>query len=69
MAYSSDCGRLQVIVSRDGAKDHSYGYGAEVICRAGWSDSCPMVVHSMSVEELRDLRYLLDRAIAYADTE
>jgi hypothetical protein len=67
MTYSKQMGRLQVIVSRDGVRDHAYGHGAEVICQAGWNDSCPMVVHTMSVEELRDLRYMLDRAIGYAE--
>jgi len=69
MTYGKTMGRLTVTVSRDGAKMHDYGHGCEVSCVAGWNDSCPVVSHTMSVEELRDLRYLLDRAIAAADSE
>lgn len=67
MSYDRTMGRLRVIVSADGAKMQDYGHGCKVICRAGWNDGCPMVEHVMSVEELRDLRYLLDRAIASAE--
>lgn len=67
MIYRRTMGRLSVHVSADGAKMHDYGHGCSVSCVAGWNDSCPLVTHTMSVEELRDLRYLLDRAIAAAD--
>lgn len=59
--------RLEVRVNDNGMKMHDYGHGAEVLCRAGWNDGCPMVALTMSVDELRDLRYLLERAIAAAD--
>lgn len=67
MTYSKTMGRLTVAVSQDGARMHDYGHGCTVACVVGWNDSCPVVSHTMSVEELRDLRYLLDRAIAAAD--
>lgn len=67
MSYSKTMGRLTVKVSHNGATMPDYGHGCEVSCIAGWNDSCPIVTHTMSVEELRDLRYLLDRAIAAAD--
>jgi hypothetical protein len=67
MSYHKTMGRLTVKVSENGATMHDYGHGCTVACLAGWNDSCPLVEHTMSVEELRDLRYLLDRAIAAAD--
>lgn len=65
--YDRKIGRLRVTVSANGARQHDYGHGATVECLAGWNDSCPLQVHIVSVEELRDLRYLLDRAIAAAE--
>lgn len=65
--YEQTCGRVRVQVSREGARQQGYGYGATVACRGGWNDACPMVELTMSVEELHDLRYLIDRAIVAAD--
>lgn len=59
--------RFKIEVTHDGSRMHDYGHGCTVCCVAGWNDSCPMVNLTMSVEELRDLRYLLDRAISAAD--
>jgi hypothetical protein len=67
MGYDNTCGRLRVSVNQNGAEQHGYGHGCEVACRAGWNDSCEMVALTMSVEEMRDLRHLIDRAIAAAD--
>lgn len=67
MIYEKTVGRVSVAVSDDGGKDPKYGHGCTVSCIAGWNDSCPNVSHVLSVEELRDLRYLLDRAIAAAE--
>jgi len=61
--YKKQCGRLKVIVNENGANDHSYGHGAQIICPTGWNDSCPDVAHTVSVEELRDLYYLISRAL------
>lgn len=66
-SYHMTMGRLTVSVSENGATQHDYAHGCEVSCVAGWNDSCPIVKHVMSVEELRNLRYLLDRAIFHAD--
>lgn len=67
MIYKKQAGRLTVVVSDDGAKMHDYGHGCQVSCVDGWNDSCPTLTHTMSVEEMRDLHYLLGRAIAAAD--
>jgi hypothetical protein len=67
VAYDRTIGRLRVVVNENGAKQHGYGYGATIQCPTGWNDSCPVQTHTVSVEELRDLRYLLDRAIAAAE--
>lgn len=63
MSFNKQMGRLRVTVSRDGLRMHDYGHGATVECVAGWNDSCPIVTHTVSVDELRDLHYLLGRAI------
>lgn len=65
--YSMSMGRLRVEVSYEGAIQHDYGHGCIVSCVDGWNDSCPTLKHRLSVEELRNLRYLLDRAIFHAD--
>ncbi len=62
--FDKKCGRLRVMVSRDGQNDRSYGHGAEVSCPDGWNDSCPIQTITLSVEELHDLRYLIERALA-----
>lgn len=67
VAYDRTIGRLRVVVCENGAQDHTYGHGAIIQCPEGWNDDCPMQTHTVSVEELRDLRYLLDRAISAAE--
>ncbi len=67
MTYEKTMGRLTVEVKAHGAKFHDDSHGCKVSCSSGWNDSCEIVSHTLSVEELRDLRYLLDRAIAVAD--
>jgi len=64
MTYDKQIGRIRLVVSREGMRDHDYGHGARIECPAGWNDSCPIVAHTVSVEELRDLRHLIDRALA-----
>lgn len=66
--FNKQMDRLRVTVSNDGEKMHDYGHGATVECVEGWNDSCPVLKHTMSVDELRDLHYLLGRAIAVADS-
>jgi hypothetical protein len=65
--YDKTIGRLRVLVSSEGLKMHYYSHGAEISCPTGWNESCKIQIFRVSVEELRDLRYLLDRAIAAAD--
>lgn len=65
--YEKHTGRLTVSVNRNGMLDHSYHHGAMVACLTGWNDQCETVAHTLSVEELRDLHYMLGRAIAAVD--
>lgn len=65
--YDRTIGRLRVVVNESGAKDHYYGQGCMIQCPEGWNDSCPIRTHTISVEELRDLRHLIDRAMAAAE--
>jgi hypothetical protein len=64
--YKNTAGRFTVEVGENGAKDHTYGYGCKVSYVNGWNSSCDVFHLNASVEELHDLRYLLDRAIATA---
>lgn len=66
--YDNKIGRLRVEVNANGARDHSYAHGAAIDCPDGWNDSCQVQRHTLSVEELRDLHYLLGRAIAVAES-
>lgn len=67
MTFQSHLNRLRVEVNENGLKDHAYSHGAKIMCPDGWNDSCRISTFVVSVNELRDLRYLLDRAIATAD--
>jgi hypothetical protein len=67
MAYEKTIGRVAVEVNSNGAKQHDYGHGCTVSCRAGWNNASEVITLTMSVEELRDLQYILGRAIAAAE--
>ena len=56
--YDKQLNRLRVTVNDSGAKTHEYVHGATV--------ECVDIKFTMSVDELHDLRYLIDRAIASA---
>ena len=60
--YDKSIGRLRVRYI------HDYGSGmcVSIFCVDGWNDSCATLENSMSLEEVRDLRYLLDRMLAAA---
>jgi hypothetical protein len=64
--YDKRLGRLRVTINDNGARDHGYGHGATIECPDGWNAFCPVQTLTVSVEELRDLRYLIDRALAHA---
>jgi len=61
--------RLKLVVNENGLRDHDYGHGAQLSIRQGWNDDCEMVQHNLSVEDLRDLQHLCDRALAAANAE
>jgi len=67
VTYDKQIGRIRLVVSDEGMRMQDYGHGAQIKCPAGWNDSCPIIAHTVSVEELRDLRYLIDRALAEAE--
>jgi hypothetical protein len=68
MTYRNQTGRLLVDVSDDGGKMHDYRHGCTIAEVEGkWNEWYPPKGIQMSIEEMRDLRYLLDRAIAAAD--
>ena len=59
--------RLILEVDRDGLMQHTYSHGGSLKIRDGFNDSCQWVANKISVNELRDLRYMIDRAIAAAE--
>lgn len=65
-AYDKTLGRLRLVVTADGARLPGDAHAAQIHCPTGWNDSCPVMKHTVSIEELRDLRYLIDRALAAA---
>lgn len=58
--------RMSIEVSEEAYRQPQYGHGAQVSLRDGWNDGCPMISARLSLDELRDLRYLIDRAIRIA---
>lgn len=66
--YIKKIGRLRLFVNDEGMRDPNYGHGARIECPEGWNDSCPIQAHTVSVEELRDLNYLITRALAEVDS-
>jgi hypothetical protein len=69
MPFDKQIGRLRVRVNENGMKMHDYGHGVEILCPTGWNSSCPMQTHTISVDELRDLHYVIGRAIEAASRE
>lgn len=67
MIFEKRIGRLTVTVSDSGAGDHHYSHGATVECRTARSPHSETTVHTMSIEELRDLHYAIGRALAFAE--
>lgn len=61
--YTKGTGRIIV----DYQEARSEGTAVEVSIRDGWNVSCAFLCNRLSVEEARDLRYLLGRVIAIAD--
>jgi hypothetical protein len=59
MLYDQTVGRLrlEMLHERDGGN-------ATLTVLAGWNDSVPRVRNEITREELHDLRYLIDRALA-----
>jgi hypothetical protein len=62
-AYSKRIGRLHLEVSDNGASMHDYGHGCELKIVDGWNDNCPILNNRLSVDELRDLQYMISRAL------
>jgi hypothetical protein len=67
--YEKRVGNLQLSVERDGARDPSYTFGCELIGPAGQTglaqDEIAGVTRlRLSVEQLHDLRHMIDRALA-----
>ncbi len=60
-------GRFTVNVTQDGARYHSNVHGATISYKDGWNDHVPVRSFPLSIEEMRDLHYILGRAIAQAD--
>ena len=55
--------RIRLNVSEDGGRDHGYSHGCDLQIRTGWNEGCEFISNTLSVNELHDLRYLIDRAL------
>lgn len=65
-AFSKGIGRIQLQVDAESLKMHDYRHGCELKIVDGWNDSCPTLNNRLSVDELRDLQYLISRALKRA---
>ena len=65
--YSNRAGRISIELNNDGARDQTYGHGVSLRLSDGWNDECESQCWICSVEDLRDLQYLIVRAIATAE--
>jgi hypothetical protein len=63
MNYQRKVGRVGVEYRPDFGDARS----VTITCVAGWNDYCPTLENILSIEEVRDLRYLLDRVIAASE--
>lgn len=61
--YDKQIGRIRLVVTEDGYRIGG-SHAARIECPDGWNESCPILTHTVSLEELRDLRYLIDRALS-----
>lgn len=61
--YTRDMGRILINYQEARGDTRS----VEVCIRDGWNASCPFNQNILSVEEARDLHYLLGRVIALAE--
>ena len=55
--------RIELEVGRDGYLNHDYGHGARLSIRQGWNESCEWSHSNLSVDDLKDLHYVIGRAI------
>lgn len=55
--------RVELIVNENGYSDHSYAHGAQLNIRGGWNESCEVWGNTLSVDELKDIHYLITRAL------
>lgn len=60
--YSRTIGRIRLDVDPD------HRGPSRVIINSGHNDQCQWLQNVLTVEELRDLRYLIDRGIAAAES-
>lgn len=58
--------RIVLVVSDDGLKQHDYGHGCDLLIRSGWNEGCEMKSNNLSMDELRDLRHIIDCALSMA---
>ena len=63
MAFEKKIGRIQLVICDEGSRIHDYGHGCDLRILSGWNDSCDVKKNSLSVKELIDLRYMIDRAL------
>ena len=69
LKFTKQIDRIWLTVSEDGMSVHNYPHGCSLKVRDGWNDSCGWIQSTLSVSELRDLKYLCERAITAAEEQ
>lgn len=55
--------RIRLEVNDNGYLDPDYGHGTALFIRNGWNESCEMVRNTLSVDELKSLKFLIEGAL------
>ena len=63
--YCKTIGRIQLLYRREFGDNRC----VTLFVRAGWNDSCPMTENILSLEELRDLKHMLDQVLAISEKQ
>ena len=67
--YINTCGRFGISLSKEGSRDHDNGHGVSLSMPTGWNASCEPMAILVSVDDLHDLKYLIERAIINASKD
>ena len=67
MRREKEIGRFLIFINPNGAHDHSYGYGVDFSVNEGWNDEARRISFHLSVNELRDIQYMIGELLRGVD--